>query len=52
VDILPLLASADVVVSDYSGAIFDAILAEKPLVLADIPGAETFQVPRLAAWST
>lgn len=42
VDILPLLASADVVVSDYSGAIFDAILAEKPLVLADIPGAETF----------
>jgi len=43
VDILPLLASADVVVSDYSGAIFDAILAEKPLVLADIPGAETFQ---------
>jgi len=27
---------------DYSGAIFDAILAEKPLVLADIPGAETF----------
>jgi len=36
VDILPLLASADVVVSDYSGAIFDAILAEKPLVLADI----------------
>jgi len=42
VDILPLLASADVVVSDYSGAIFDAVLAEKPLVLADIPGAETF----------
>ena len=42
VDILPLLASADVVVSDYSGAIFDAILAENPLVLADIPGAETF----------
>lgn len=42
VDILPLLASSDVVVSDYSGAIFDAILAEKPLVLADIPGAETF----------
>lgn len=42
VDVLPLLASADVVVSDYSGAIFDAILAGKALVLADIPGAETF----------
>lgn len=42
VDILPLLASADVVVSDYSGAIFDAVLADKPLILADIPGAETF----------
>ncbi|WP_018963358.1 CDP-glycerol glycerophosphotransferase family protein [Coprothermobacter platensis] len=42
VDILPLLSSADVVVSDYSGAIFDAVLAQKALVLADIPGAEDF----------
>ncbi|NPV89095.1 CDP-glycerol--glycerophosphate glycerophosphotransferase [Coprothermobacteraceae bacterium] len=42
VDILSLLAAADVVVSDYSGAIFDAVLADKPLVLADLPNAETF----------
>jgi hypothetical protein len=34
-DILPLLKIADVVISDNSGAIFDAILADKPLVLID-----------------
>ncbi len=31
-DILPLLESGDVVISDNSGAIFDAILADKPLL--------------------
>lgn len=34
-DILPLLKEADVVLSDNSGAIFDAILADKPVVLID-----------------
>ncbi|MBI5456757.1 CDP-glycerol glycerophosphotransferase family protein [Candidatus Kaiserbacteria bacterium] len=34
-DLLPLLKLADVVVSDNSSAIFDAILADKPLVVAD-----------------
>jgi hypothetical protein len=34
-DILPLLKIADFVISDNSGAIFDAILADKPLILVD-----------------
>lgn len=34
-DILPLLKVSDVVISDNSGAIFDAVLADKPLVLID-----------------
>jgi tetratricopeptide (TPR) repeat protein len=32
-DLLPLLDVADVVLSDYSGAIFDAIYVRKPIVL-------------------
>lgn len=32
-DLLPLLELADVVMSDYSGAIFDAIYVRKPVVL-------------------
>lgn len=35
VDLLPLMKIADVVVSDNSSAIFDAILADKPVVVAD-----------------
>lgn len=34
-DLLPLLKAADVVLSDNSSAIFDAILADKPLVVTD-----------------
>lgn len=34
-DILPLLKVSDVVISDNSGAIFDAVLADKPIVLLD-----------------
>ncbi len=34
-DLLPLLKLADVVVSDNSSAIFDAVLADKPLLVAD-----------------
>jgi hypothetical protein len=34
-DLLPLLSSADVVLSDNSSAIFDAILADKPTVVTD-----------------
>jgi len=34
-DILPLLKVADFVVSDNSGAIFDATLADKPIILVD-----------------
>lgn len=35
VDLLPLLKVADIVVSDNSSAIFDAVLADKPLLVAD-----------------
>lgn len=35
VDVLPLLKIADVVVSDNSSAIFDAVLADKPVVVSD-----------------
>lgn len=40
IDILPLFKVSDVVVSDNSSAIFDAMLADKPLVLADLLDAE------------
>lgn len=36
-DILPLLKTADLILSDNSGAIFDAILADKPIVLFETP---------------
>lgn len=40
-DLLPLLKVSDVVLSDNSSAIFDAILADKPLVVTDfISGVE------------
>lgn len=39
-DILPLFKVADVVVSDNSSAIFDAMLADKPVVVADLLRAE------------
>ncbi len=35
-DLLPLLKIADVVICDNSSAIFDAILADKPVVVADL----------------
>ncbi len=35
IDLLPLLAVTDIVISDNSSAIFDAILADKPVVVAD-----------------
>lgn len=43
VDSLELFALADVVVSDNSGAIFDAVLADKPLVIFDLLSEEYFQ---------
>ncbi len=39
-DIVELLSVADVMISDYSGAIFDAVHCRRPLVLLDTPGAE------------
>lgn len=39
-DLLPLLKVSDVVVSDNSSAIFDAILADKPVVVANFHDSE------------
>lgn len=39
-DLMQCLAVTDVVISDYSGAIFDGILCEKPVVLLDVNGIE------------
>jgi hypothetical protein len=36
-DILELMAVADYVISDYSGAIFDAVFCRKPIVLLELP---------------
>lgn len=38
-DIWELLAVSDALISDYSGAIFDGVYAEKPIVLLNIPDA-------------
>ena len=42
-DALELIAGADVVVSDYSGAIFDALFLDKPLVLVQPEVTQTKQ---------
>ncbi|MEK7133601.1 MAG: CDP-glycerol glycerophosphotransferase family protein [Patescibacteria group bacterium] len=39
-DLLPLLKIADIVISDNSSAIFDAVLADKPIVVADFHSPE------------
>ena len=41
-DLLPLLKVADIVVSDNSSAIFDAVLAEKPIVVTNFHDPEYF----------
>lgn len=40
-DSLPLLAETDLVISDNSGAIFDAVIMDKPMVLIDFLDDET-----------
>lgn len=40
IDLFQLLCVSDVVLSDYSGAIFDAIMCEVPVVLLDLPNVE------------
>lgn len=40
VPIATALAAADVVISDSSGAIFDAVLADKPVLLLDVVGTQ------------
>jgi len=39
-DLMQLLALCDIVVSDYSGAIFDGIMCKKPVVLLDVNDIE------------
>jgi len=49
VDLLPLLKKADVVVSDNSSAIFDAMLADKPLIVTDFHDASYLDVTHRAS---
>lgn len=42
-DLVDLLAVSDVVISDNSGAIFDAVLTDKPIVLLDNLGDQFFE---------
>lgn len=39
-DLLSLMSVSDMVISDYSGAIFDAVFCKKPLVLLSIPNIQ------------
>lgn len=38
-DIISLISIADIVISDFSGAIFDALFCRKPVVLLNIPNS-------------
>lgn len=51
-DLLPLLKLCDVVLSDNSSAIFDAILADKPLVVTDFLSKEYLDIQhkKLKRW--
>lgn len=40
VDLMQVLRLSDMMISDYSGAIFDGIMCEKPVVLLDVDGIE------------
>jgi hypothetical protein len=44
VDLLPLLKISDIVISDNSSAIFDAILADKPVIATDFLEREFFDI--------
>ena len=46
-DALDLLSISDIVVSDYSGAIFDAIYCEKPLLLLDLPKGRLDEIEKI-----
>lgn len=39
-DILPLLKVADATIHDASGTLFDAVLANKPIIIVDKPGID------------
>lgn len=40
VDLMQALVAADLILSDYSGAIFDGIMCDTPVVLLDVDGIE------------
>ncbi len=46
-DALDLLSLADIVISDYSGAIFDAIYCDKPVILCDIPVKHLLELEKI-----
>ena len=50
-DALELLSITDIVLSDYSGAIFDAIYCDKPLILLDLPESTLDNVEKVDKYS-
>jgi len=50
-DALGLLSISDIVISDYSGAIFDAIYCKKPLLLLDLPDEHLEEVKKVDKYS-
>lgn len=50
-DALELLSICDVVISDYSGAIFDAIYCRKPVVLLDKEDSEILEGDKIDTYS-
>lgn len=50
-DALELLSISDMVLTDYSGAIFDAIYCEKPLLLLDLPSETLENIDKIDQFS-
>jgi len=50
-DALELLSLSDMVLTDYSGAIFDAIYCEKPLLLLDLPSEKLENIDKIDQFS-
>jgi len=46
-DALDLLSISDIVISDYSGAIFDAIYCDKPVILLDLPEKQLESIDKI-----
>ena len=50
-DALDLLSISDIVITDYSGAIFDAIYCDKPVVLLDLTSEKLNEIDKIDNYS-